>query len=43
MDKVRAGEGDAVTVIETRKTATLDDVKAELQRIKAGAVEAEAG
>ena len=43
VDKVRAGEGDAVTVIETRKTATLDDVKAELQRIKAGAVEAEAG
>ena len=28
VDKVRAGEGDAVTVIETRKTATLDDVKA---------------
>ena len=36
MKEREAFEDDAVTVIETRKTATLDDIKAELQRIKRG-------
>jgi hypothetical protein len=33
--------GQATTTVEIRKRVTLDEVKAELERIKAGAIDAE--
>ena len=40
-DKSRAYEGEATTIVEHRKTVTIDEVKKELDAMKAEAVEIE--
>ena len=41
MDKLRAIQGEASTIVEHRKTITIDDVRAELAEMKEGAIDVE--